>query len=63
MNKIFLLPIICLLCVSPLLCQKDDLTPEHKDWLETVDPIITKTEKEIFLLLNPEERTRFIQVF
>ncbi|MGD8540620.1 MAG: GWxTD domain-containing protein, partial [Candidatus Aminicenantes bacterium] len=63
MKNTLFLPIIFLLCVCPLLSQKDDLAPEHKDWLETVDPIITQTEKEIFLLLKPEERTRFIQVF
>jgi GWxTD domain-containing protein len=63
MRKIFLLPLVLIICINPLLCQEDELSREHKDWLETVGPIITKTEKEIFLLLKPEERTRFIQIF
>ncbi len=54
---------ILLFCVCSLLGQNNDLSREHKDWLDTVGPIITKTEKEIFLKLNPEERTRFIQIF
>lgn len=63
MKKTFLLPLVLLFCIHPLLCQEDDFPKEHKDWLETVGPIITKTEKEIFLILKPEERTRFIQIF
>ncbi|NOR22261.1 MAG: GWxTD domain-containing protein [Candidatus Aminicenantes bacterium] len=63
MKKTFLLPMALLLCICPLLCQNDNLSREHKDWLDTVSPIITKTEKEIFLMLKPEERTRFIQIF
>jgi GWxTD domain-containing protein len=63
MKKILLLPMVLLFCICPLFCQNDDLSKEHKDWLETVGPIITKTEKEVFLMLKPEERTRFIQIF
>jgi GWxTD domain-containing protein len=63
MKKTFFLPVLLLLYTFPLLCQEGALDREHKDWLDTVGPIITKTEKEIFLLLKPEERTRFIQIF
>lgn len=63
MKKIFLLPMILIFCICPLFCQNDDLSREHKDWLDTAGPIITKTEKEIFLLLKPEERNRFIRIF
>jgi GWxTD domain-containing protein len=63
MKKILLMIMILFVCICPLLCQKNDLSKEHKDWLETVGPIITKTEKEIFLALKSEERTGFIRVF
>lgn len=64
MKKNFLLLIALIFFVFPLLSQKTNLSQEHKDWLATVDPIITKTEKEVFLLLKTdEERNRFIQVF
>ncbi len=63
MKKAIIPPLVFLICLCPLFCQKEDLAREHEDWLETVGPIITKTEKEIFLLLKPEERTRFIQIF
>ncbi len=47
-----------------LLLPKEDLLPQHKEWLLTVSPIITKTEREIFLKLRtPEERDKFIQFF
>lgn len=40
------------------------LLPEHKQWLEMVTPIITKTEREVFLKLTThEERGKFIQFF
>ena len=43
---------------------KSDLIPAHKEWLETVAPIITKTERGVFLKLRtPEERDKFIQFF
>jgi GWxTD domain-containing protein len=43
---------------------KEDLLPQHKEWLELVAPIITKTEREVFLKLRtPEERNKFIQFF
>lgn len=50
--------------ISIYLWPKLELSPAHKRWLEDVSPIITKTEKEIFLKLNSnQERNRFIQLF
>ncbi len=63
MKKNFLLTLALIFIVCPFLCQEDNLSREHKDWLDTVSPIITKTERDIFLMLKPEERTRFIQIF
>jgi GWxTD domain-containing protein len=63
MRKCFILSLILILIVLPLL-SKQKITDEHKNWLETVSPIITKKEREIFLKLKTEEeRNRFIQVF
>ncbi len=58
-------PLFVLFLVIPaLLFSGQDLLPEHKEWLEVVSPIMTKTEKEIFLKLkNSQERERFIQFF
>jgi len=40
------------------------LLPEHKDWLEMVRPIISKTERDVFLnLTTAEERNTFIRYF
>lgn len=64
MKKTFLLLMALLFFVFPLLSQKKTLSQEHKDWLDTVNPIMNKIEKEIFLLLQTdEERNRFIQIF
>lgn len=64
MKKNFILLIALIFFVFPLLSQKKNLSQEHKDWLKTVEPIITKIETEIFLLLKTdEERNRFIQIF
>jgi len=64
MKKNFILVMALIFFVFPLLSQKKNLSQEHKDWLEIVEPIITKIEKEIFLLLKTdEERNRFIQIF
>ncbi len=48
--------------------QKEDniknLAPNYQDWLEIVTPIITETEKEVFLKLKTDrERDRFINMF
>ncbi len=39
-------------------------TQNYKEWLELVDPIITKTERQVFLQLkNDSERNKFIHSF
>jgi GWxTD domain-containing protein len=39
-------------------------TRNYKEWLELVDPIITKTERDVFLQLkNDSERNKFIHSF
>ena len=63
MKKNFILLLILIFASFPLL-SKEKISDEHKNWLDTVYPIITKIEKEIFLRLKTEEeRNRFIQVF
>lgn len=43
---------------------KDDLPPAQKSWLDMVDPIMTSTEREIFLQLKTDEdRERFKRFF
>jgi len=43
---------------------EEKLLPQHQEWLELVDPIITKIEKEVFFkLTSHQERNRFIQLF
>jgi len=63
MKRNFILSLILITLVSPIF-SKQKLSQEHKNWLDTVSPIITKTEREIFLKLKTEEeRNRFIQIF
>jgi len=63
MKENFILFLILIVSVFPLFSD-EKLSQEHKDWLETAKPIITKMEKEIFLQLKTnEERDRFIQIF
>lgn len=63
MKRNFILLFILILLVPPLLSE-ENLSQEHKNWLETVSAIITKTERGIFLKLKTEEeRNRFIQIF
>ncbi len=46
----------------PLFSQ--DILPHHREWLENVSPIMTKTEREIFSKLKTkEERDKFIRFF
>lgn len=46
------------------LLSEEKISQEHRNWLKTVSPIITKTERETFLKLKTdEERNRFIQIF
>jgi len=38
--------------------------PRHQEWLDTVEPILTKTERDIFLQLQTrEQRDKFITLF
>jgi len=63
MKRNFILLFILIL-LAPSLLSEENLSQEHKNWLETVSAIITKTEREIFLKLKTEEeRNRFIQIF
>jgi GWxTD domain-containing protein len=63
MKKISVL-ILSLVFSLSFLTSKEKLSKEYKDWLESVSPIITKTEKEIFgKLKTEEERNKFIQAF
>jgi len=48
----------------PVRAAKNDLPPVHKDWLATVDPILTSTEREVFLQLKTDaDRDKFIRFF
>jgi len=63
MKKINLI-LLMLITASLLLLAGEKLSPKHKDWLELVSPIITKTEKDVFLKLNTDqERDKFISLF
>ena len=63
MKKNFIFFLIFLLIVLHLTPEKK-LLQEHKNWLELVAPIITKTEKEVFdKLKTKQERDKFIQLF
>jgi len=63
MKKINLI-LLMLISASLLLLAGEKLLPKHKDWLELVSPIITKTEKDVFLKLNTgQERDKFISLF
>jgi len=46
------------------LLSQDKMSPDQKTWLEDVSPIITKTEREVFLKLRTNaERDKFIVFF
>jgi len=64
MKKIYVF-MLCILYFIPLLSYpKENLSPEHKNWLDNVTPIITKAEKQVFLQLKTDrERDKFIQLF
>jgi len=52
------------LAATILLNSQEKLSPEHRNWLETVSPIITKIEREVFLKLKTkQERDKFIRLF
>jgi len=56
---------LLIVLASAVLCAADlPLLPQHKEWLDTVKPIMTKTEREVFFKLRTnEERAKFIQFF
>jgi GWxTD domain-containing protein len=50
--------------IAPRLGGQSGLPAEYKDWLNTVKPIITPTEREVFLKLSTKsDRDKFIQFF
>jgi len=57
--------IVCFFFVLVLCLQaQDNLSPRHEEWLELVNPIITKIEREIFEQLSTNiDRDKFIQTF
>lgn len=51
-------------CIFSIAAAEEKLLPQHKEWLELIDPILTKVEKEVFFkLASHQERNRFIQLF
>jgi len=61
--KFLLIPAILAAAISGA-AAKNDLPPVHKDWLATVDPILTSTEREVFLQLKTDaDRDKFIRFF
>lgn len=67
MKRISFLAAGALLVVAalPLLASTQaPLLPEHKAWLDMVDPIMTKTERQVFTQLTTnQERAKFIDFF
>ncbi len=60
------LPVIVLILAAALsgLAAKDELPTVYRDWLAMVDPILTSTEREIFLQLKTDaDRDKFIRFF
>jgi GWxTD domain-containing protein len=56
--------ILTCLVLTLFLSGKDKLAPHHQEWLDTVEPIITKTERDVFFQLKTqEERDKFITLF
>lgn len=57
--------IILLFLLTTLLSAADEqMVPAHKEWLELVNPIMTKTEKDVFSRLkSTREREQFIRLF
>lgn len=56
--------VLLLLALFSALFAQEKPSPQHREWLETVSPIITRMEKEIFLKLRTErERDKFIRFF
>jgi len=63
-RSIFCVGLILILAWTALGETGPTLLPEHKEWLDDVGPILTKTEREVFLKLRTnKERGKFIQFF
>jgi GWxTD domain-containing protein len=63
MNKTLLLMFLVLVLAQPFYSQ-NQLPPRHREWLEDVSPIITRTEREIFTKLKADpDRDKFIRFF
>ena len=63
-RELVLIGLLVILASAVLYAADTPLLPEHKKWLELVNPIITKTEREVFFKLKTnEERSKFIQFF
>jgi GWxTD domain-containing protein len=61
-KNVFLL--LAFILAFSVLVAEEKLSPEHKEWLDTVTPIITKVERDIFLkLATKEDRDKFIRFF
>ena len=61
-NRMALFVLSVLLASS--MAGQNELPAEYKDWLETVKPIITRTEREVFLKLSSKsDRDKFIRFF
>lgn len=63
-NPFYFFVISAFIITSLAFTSSQELSKEHRDWLEAVSPIMTKTEREIFQKLKTaEERNRFIEIF
>ncbi|MBN2246151.1 MAG: GWxTD domain-containing protein [Candidatus Aminicenantes bacterium] len=66
-NRSLLLSAVLVFLLSTFLVpaySQEDLLPQHQEWLEFVSPIITKLEREVFLMLKTtEERNNFVKLF
>jgi len=64
MRKISVFLLSSLLFVPLLIHPEENISPDHKNWLENVTPIITRAERQVFLQLKTDrERDKFIQLF
>jgi len=59
MRKISVFLLSSLLFVPLLIHPEENISPDHKNWLENVTPIITRAERQVFLQLKTDrERDR-----
>lgn len=67
MKKLTRLSFIFIFALAPVVAMAtlvEELLPQHREWLENVSPILTKTEREVFQKLRTgEEREKFIRLF